>query len=189
MTRWKRLERYAKWKQAFPLLQLPEDVVGMVADLLSDDDLYNFLEALLGFKPHLTEPSHMRCIPPPLRKHWFDEVVMQRFLDKLRRFSELGLFFSTHLAGALVFVDWSQFANTTPSPVAEYAWTRAPVKSNAILHSDRIKHVAAECLRKRMPAVRLTLHLYCFLGGSLILNPLPVTSELYTLYPAYVCNG
>lgn len=119
-SRWDRLERYARWRQRrLPLLQLPEDVLAVVARFLEEREVDLLVRALIlpfsidGEALTVYRSDLVRKIPSCLRKSWVLYDTVTRMEAALGAYTSHALY-STAYDGTCVciFADWSVFSLT-----------------------------------------------------------------------------
>lgn len=131
-----------------PLLRLPDDVLRVILDRLSSDDIFHVTAAFCGFRPSFNEQSHIHCIPMSVRWHWWMHSTVYNFRQLLHTtFADRALVHALFVPYVYVFVDWSPFSDTVPSPIAEYSWVQGP-RANVVIHNDRIVETVEHALHK-----------------------------------------
>lgn len=158
-ARWRRLERYARWKQGLlPLDALPDDLLDCVASYL-DDEAIQALEAVVPW----SEPVRLRAVLARAVRA-LETSIWQHCMEALcdERPSWWGHPERANHNHLWAFVDWSPFAPHPPAPVATSQWTPLP---RVVVHTDRLRRCLERGRTEGRPAGQLSLY-HTFRWGS-----------------------
>ena len=206
VSRWERLERYARWRQnKLRLDLLPDEVLHLIISHLDRRDMYNLVECLVGFRPNILHPKEIMRIPQHIQSTWIEQVLCDRFEERIYSFTETALYYAREVSSIVMLIDWSTFANIPAVPVAEYRWTMLPNEESmshsnfrvgvysqlpsamgvqVITNRTQIRNVVSEMIRLQKCGVRLTLHRHMlFLDKFNVIDPVPFVNEVYVVVP------
>lgn len=161
---WRRLERYAVWKQKrLPLHRLPGDVLEHLCEShLTPTDTCALVQALTHRDVSPFVRDDVVQVPVELRTHWMCCVavqVLRRILVEQLQ-PEL-LYLSTRCAFIRVFADWSPFKRRVPPPaLVECAWKddRREKKWRWEVDEAHLARVVRRCARKGTPGLHLAAY-------------------------------
>ena len=183
-SRWTRLERYARYKGNMRLLDLPPDVLWLVARFLEDaSDVQSLVEACVGFPPQMHRIDHVGAIPHSLSFRWFERSATASAQHCIQRLAQSALFHCN--GGSMVFLtDWSPFSKKPPLAVARCTWVFTPQPIPTIeVHETSLSFVVRKALRRSQPVVRLTLHHTTHWSERALMCPDPLRVWSLPLYP------
>jgi hypothetical protein len=184
-ARWRRLRRYAKWREGvLHLDKLPGDVLQHMAEsFLSPADFCHLVEALAG-RP-LDPGRDVASVPRELQSTWVVHNAMHAFERHLYRLGDVALYHARHGSVIFALVDWSPYARTPPSPVAEYWWAggRGP-HARVELRRDAMLQVLQRCCARGLPCVQVSLYYELRWRRAAMIHPQPVYMGALTLVPS-----
>lgn len=180
---WGRLERYARWRRNMSLSRLPPDALQHVFSFLAFDDRCALLRAIVGHTPNIDVPRDVHAVAPEVRALYVRDTLERRFRDALLALAEQALYHCFSCDCAYAVVDWSPYGSRAFRPVAHYAWNHFP-KPSCLVGFDEVgvrAHVR-RCMRRNLPAVRVTLHLQRRCGTVSFVDYMPRVVQLLQLY-------
>lgn len=191
--RWMRLERYARFRSSrMKLMCLPDDVLETISSLLDGPDLRRLVEAVTGVgsvagMEHVSKPLWLE-MPGWTRNRWLFNESISSFEAMCYNVAEKALFHCHDCGSAVMYVNWSQFKSITPPrPVATYDWDveQGAVKANVKVDKSYLLRVLHDCVRKRSPSVRVTMHLNFVwpLQTRPLVHPVPFFSSSHCMLP------
>ena len=199
MSRWDRLERYARWRRCGARLEaLPEDVLALVASFLRESEAAALIRALVSDDLSVEHPHLVRRIPHALRLPWTMYDTALRFETFLLRTYTEGALYATAKESTCVciFSDWTVFSlgtrdrrgpNELPIPVAEFFWPFHGV-SSSIVHRAAVLQCVRGAVRKHSCQVSLTA--YKMLHGPTtdvcFVSFCPLLQTSYSLFPSWL---
>lgn len=186
--RWERLVRYAQFRSnRLRLDHLPGDVLYHMAYwFLSPDDLCKLVEALLGYAPDMGRPTHVADVAPELQALWVQSHAQVRLQNCIHSLSEFCFFHARNYTAVLVFIDWSPFAPSSPSPVAEFCWMQtAPYARMTLYHTQIIKSLQ-DAFAQHRSCVQVSIYTWSYWNGTSVLHNRPVHLTSVALTPHFL---
>ena len=157
-ARWVRLERYARWKQRrFRLLHLPDELLGLVASHLDEDDVLRLATACVGHSPRVEVDAD--AVPVGMRSAWITHTVVGVFRGFLQtRLSGASVYLRGQTGmNTVVLIDWSPFSDEPPRPVARLGFADGAPRVQLCM--DEFTRLVTRRMRDGLPVVRVTAHL------------------------------
>lgn len=191
--RWRRLERYARWKSnRLHLDHLPGDVLDVVSTHLDGVDLCNLLEALSERRATMLCREDVLSVPSEVRCKWMVHLMAAHVQTFLFSLANVAL---EHLRTSQMvhaYVDWSPFASrrsVMPRPLAEYSW-RPGIGGRSLpnveIDDAVMRGVLLRHLHARLPCMTVGLYRFVRRVPILVMAPKPLLMTTYQLYPAYL---
>lgn len=185
LTRWSRLERYARWRQRGCFLRTaPEDVLALVVAHLARRDVLALVEALAHARLDLSVRSDVARVPPFARARWVSEVLRGSLEAFVHDAAEHALFHARDALGVVALVDWSPFAPRPPESIATYSWHLGAVARSHVRVDDAlVARVVTRCIQEERCAVRVTFHTVLAWMGYQFMQPSPFHARLCYVLP------
>jgi hypothetical protein len=167
LSRWGRLERYARWKQRrFDLTALPFDVFIHVLSMLPHVDVCNVLYTLYNAPRENLKVVEARRVPRALHGVWFTGAAYDSMLRALSSFCDPGFYYARDCSFVAVHVNWSPYARGSPVNVAAtYLWTPS-LETSFSVNEACVRRVVADCVQRRMCAVTFSMYSYVTLTSG-----------------------
>ena len=187
LTRWRRLERYARWRQrGCFLLTAPGDVLALVVAHLERHDVLALVEALAHARLDIGVARDVARVPPFARARWVSEVLRGSLEAFVHDAAVHALFHARDTMGVVALVDWSPFAARAPESLATYSWSLGPsavARSHVCVDAALVARVVARCMREERCAVRVTFHTVLAWMGYQFMQPSPFHTRLCYVLP------
>lgn len=186
--RWERLERYARWRKgSFPLHALPHDVLEHVAQFLPGEDVQSLIEVVLGWRPSVDVPTHVKRVPIQVRARWMYQEVVDRADAFLSSIADLCFFHAKEHTHVCVFFDWSPFAPTPPCPIAQFRWVpwKTP-RARMTVHAAVLRSHLIACCKARRAESHVAVHTCLTWNNRIVLHPKPILLTSCPLIPHFL---
>lgn len=191
-ARWRRAERYARWRQRrLRLDHLPFDVLAVVVNFLPHAAVCHLLHALFDAPTPpctLTQRAQVCCVPREVRPRWIHGAACDSLCRALRAHAEPALF---HLRGdatyAAAHLDWSVFSGTPPRALCVYRW--ASSRAACVDVDEAGVHAAVTgCIFRGNCSASLVVHRYFEWGGATFTHPDPLVRVAHIVFPHFVLS-
>ena len=178
--RWRRLERYARFRGYMHLEHLPHDVLEhLVEHHLDQCDVMRLADAFVRRRVEWDDAAGLSMIPPWLRGRWTRVCGSRRMTHLIHCVTDECMWFASTFCGVSLHIDWSPYDTCKqPCPVARFEWSMA--RPHASIHLD-----TAEAERRVLCAMQRGSRCICvgiYMDNG-ITEPLYVRSFPYTLLP------
>lgn len=190
MTRWDRLERYARWRShRLPLLALPDDVLAHLASHhLDAASLRALAEAVVGWMPSMWATRDVAAVPKPLRASWLLTCVLASVEAQLYALRDFCIFHARDCTTVLVFLDWTPFASSASMPVATTYWESPHCANMRVCQHALQRAVMQSCMLAR-PVAHVAVHAVLHWHGRTILRAKPLMQTSLPVLPHFAIHG
>lgn len=189
-TRWERLERYSRWKQArLRLDRLPNDVVLNMFPFLDHEDVCALLHALYAApRANIQSLREAHRVPNELRLEWLHGAAYDGLRRTLYSLGEIALFHARDCSHVSAHVNWSVFSGPLlPSPICVYEWTPRHTTS-VVLHEREMWRVVHEASGTGRTAVSIALYRYRWWGNAWVIHPDPCFRAPHAVMPHFLAS-
>ena len=192
---WKRLERYARWKQRlFPIERLPPDVFQHVCEFLAYPDVCSLLAACNGSSDFgVRARADVQKLPVEMRRGWIHYTACVTLETHIRALNDIACFHCRDQCMRVhVYADWSMHARgQTPVPLAEYMWDPRHVtpKWRLDVHQHTVRAFVDDMFAAQRCACRLSMYLlYSTSQRVLVFLPQEIHFALVYVAPHFLCS-
>ena len=178
-SRWRRLERYARFRGKMHLERLPCDVLHDLARRhLAPADVLNLSEAFVGRRFAWNDAAAARTIPAWLSSVWIHTCAVRRMYQLVDQLADEGLWFASTFPKIALHVDWSPFARARRPPVARFSWSTPEPHADIKVHDAEVEQIVARAMRRR--SLSVCVGVYIEVSG---MAPIYIRSFPYTVLP------
>ena len=187
-TRWCRLLKYARWRDArLPLHLLPEDVLYLISTYLHPMDTMNLIEAV--YDAEAFDLHQALKIPTELRASWMMHNAIAHVEQFVSRVRDACMFYATCHYSVVITMDWSPFCERGPSPIAEYYWTPTHPYANVVVFQQQIYEGLLRASRARRLVAAMAAYTWYMHDGKRVLHPRPVLTGDVLLFTHRAYNS